>query len=216
MSDDGNDYNVGYKKPPKHTQFKSGKSGNPSGRPKGSKNKKAFAPLDNGNFYEFQKQIVDAGYEEIQVIKDGKPHTMNKIDALLAQLYKKAMSGDTQATRLILQYTQSSLEELGEAGHRVYRTTVAMREQERKEIFTPPPKPGSFGEILERVHLNYSIKFAYRELYSEELIGSASEGEPSAERDWNEFNMAMKKQYQELGDEPAEIEIPEIPSMFKL
>ncbi|GJL94971.1 MAG: hypothetical protein DHS20C05_13760 [Hyphococcus sp.] len=33
-----NDYNVGFKKPPKHTQFKKGKSGNPKGRPRKSKN----------------------------------------------------------------------------------------------------------------------------------------------------------------------------------
>lgn len=33
-------YEVGYKKPPKHSQFKKGQSGNRKGRPKGSKNAK--------------------------------------------------------------------------------------------------------------------------------------------------------------------------------
>tara|TARA_Y100000590_G_scaffold155765_1_gene179048 strand:- start:267 stop:593 length:327 start_codon:yes stop_codon:yes gene_type:complete len=31
-----------YKKPPKHSQFKKGKSGNPKGRPKGSKNRNYY------------------------------------------------------------------------------------------------------------------------------------------------------------------------------
>ena len=31
------DYEVGYKKPPRHTRFKAGQSGNPRGRPKGAK-----------------------------------------------------------------------------------------------------------------------------------------------------------------------------------
>ncbi|MBV1901270.1 MAG: hypothetical protein KUG56_06315, partial [Kordiimonadaceae bacterium] len=34
------DYSIGYKKPPKANQFKPGQSGNPKGRPKGTKNLK--------------------------------------------------------------------------------------------------------------------------------------------------------------------------------
>lgn len=38
MSKDERPNNVGYGKPPKNCQFTKGKSGNPKGRPKGSKN----------------------------------------------------------------------------------------------------------------------------------------------------------------------------------
>jgi hypothetical protein len=36
--DQKRDYEVGHGKPPRHTRFKKGQSGNPRGRPKGSKN----------------------------------------------------------------------------------------------------------------------------------------------------------------------------------
>lgn len=35
---DDNSYEVGYGKPPKHSQFQKGRSGNPKGRPKKPKN----------------------------------------------------------------------------------------------------------------------------------------------------------------------------------
>src|SRR6516164_11142205 len=37
-SDHKGDYEVGYRKPPRHTRFNKGQSGNPKGRPGGAKN----------------------------------------------------------------------------------------------------------------------------------------------------------------------------------
>jgi Family of unknown function (DUF5681) len=36
------DYDVGYRKPPRHTRFAKGQSGNPRGRPPGAKNLKTL------------------------------------------------------------------------------------------------------------------------------------------------------------------------------
>ena len=38
VSDNQRDYEVGYGKPPRHTRFEPGRSGNPRGRPSRSKN----------------------------------------------------------------------------------------------------------------------------------------------------------------------------------
>jgi Family of unknown function (DUF5681) len=46
MSDD-QEYDVGYKKPPEHTRFSKGKSGNPNGRPKNTDPKKSMMDLMN-------------------------------------------------------------------------------------------------------------------------------------------------------------------------
>ena len=43
MTDSSGSYEVGYGKPPKHTRFPKGQSGNLKGRPKGSKNLKTLA-----------------------------------------------------------------------------------------------------------------------------------------------------------------------------
>ena len=65
MPDDGeSDYKVGYKKPPLHTRFKKGQSGNPRGRPKGSKN--------------FSTLLAEALNEPVIVAEDGKRRRISK------------------------------------------------------------------------------------------------------------------------------------------
>ena len=55
--DDKTDYKVGYKKPPLHTRFRKGQSGNPRGRPRGSKNLSTL--------------LTDALNEPVVVTEDG-------------------------------------------------------------------------------------------------------------------------------------------------
>ena len=64
MSDSKSDYEVGYKKPPKDTQFKPGQSGNPLGRPKGTKNLKTDLMEELG-----QKIVVREGDRPLEVSK---------------------------------------------------------------------------------------------------------------------------------------------------
>ena len=82
------EYDVGYCKPPKHTQFKSGKSGNPKGRPKGTKNLKT--------------DLEEELQEMIAVKIDGNPKKISKQRALIKSLTAKALKGDTRAATMII------------------------------------------------------------------------------------------------------------------
>ena len=84
MSDDGgDDYGVGYCRPPKHTQFQKGQSGNPEGRPKSKKSG--------------QTDISELINEPVKVKAAGKARDMQPFEASVRQLAKKALGGDLRA-----------------------------------------------------------------------------------------------------------------------
>lgn len=81
------DYEVGYGKPPKHTQFKPGQSGNPRGRPKGTKNLKTDLMEELG-----EKIVVREGEETRRVSKQR---------AVVKTLVAKTLKGDGHSGRLL-------------------------------------------------------------------------------------------------------------------
>jgi hypothetical protein len=74
---------VGFGKPPKNKRFVKGQSGNPSGRPKGSRNPATI--------------IEKACRESIQVMINGKTRIMSKFEAVMVQLVNQAVAGDLRA-----------------------------------------------------------------------------------------------------------------------
>lgn len=85
---DGDDeYEVGYGKPPKKTQWQPGQSGNPSG-----KKKKSDSLMD------ILQRL--AGHE-IVVQKNGVPLAMSQAEAMLTAVFAKAMKGDLACARFI-------------------------------------------------------------------------------------------------------------------
>lgn len=89
-------YPVGYKKPPKHTQFKKGQSGNPKGRLKKS---------DDQHFFELFNDVIKQG---IPVKLGACTKVMQATEAAIRALIAKALKGDVSAMRLLLQYIEKA------------------------------------------------------------------------------------------------------------
>ena len=87
-------YSVGYKKPPQHTQFKPGQSGNPKGRPK-------KVPTTSDLFLKESLSRVPI------ITKDGRRHMISKMQAIAKQFATKAANGDYKAARLVLEQLNS-------------------------------------------------------------------------------------------------------------
>jgi Family of unknown function (DUF5681) len=79
---------VGYRNPPKHSQFRKGQSGNPKGRPKGSKN--------------VQTLLSNALYETVYANVNGRPRKITKVEAMIMQLVNNAARGDYRSIALLL------------------------------------------------------------------------------------------------------------------
>lgn len=84
------DYKVGYRRPPRHTQFQPGQSGNKKGRPKKSKG------LEDLIERELDKKI--------KVKEDGKVKSTTKREALVTQLVNGAIKGDTKPLQLVISH----------------------------------------------------------------------------------------------------------------
>lgn len=86
------DYQIGYKRPPKGTRFRPGHSGNPKGRPKGTKNLKT--------------DLLEELQERIQVREGGQPKTLSKQRAMVKSLTNQAIQGDARASSILFTLLQ--------------------------------------------------------------------------------------------------------------
>lgn len=91
----GRDYEVGYGKPPKNSRFAPGRSGNPGGRRKGSKNK---VPALNEE--RLKTIVLQEAYRNITVTDAGRPVTLSMAEAIVRSMALAAAKGQGRAQRL--------------------------------------------------------------------------------------------------------------------
>ena len=108
-----NSYEVGYGKPPKHTQFKPGYSGNKKGRLKGSANLfTAVEKLQN---------------ERVRIVHNGKQKSISVTEAILRKAGMDALNGNAKAQKIMLDYFEKNERRKEELAQRV----EALREDDR-------------------------------------------------------------------------------------
>jgi hypothetical protein len=83
---------VGYKRPPKQTQFRPGQSGNPGGRPKASAS--------------FQSELLTELCEPTSVIEAGARLVVSKQRAIIKALVRAAVKGDIRAVSTVIGLTE--------------------------------------------------------------------------------------------------------------
>ena len=104
MPPQGGTYAVGYGRPPEHTRFKPGQSGNKHGRPKGRPNLRTV--------------FDDALNAKVIVNEGGRRRTVTRMQAIALQTINNAMKGDPRALTAILQMVKAA----------------GMNEDEQKEV----------------------------------------------------------------------------------
>ncbi len=83
----GDPYEVGYARPPKHTRFKKGLSGNPNGR-----------PPKKPDFYTELRRVLD---DTVTITIDGEQQQVTVQQALLLRLRDEALRGEVWASKLL-------------------------------------------------------------------------------------------------------------------
>lgn len=81
-------YEVGFRKPPKAHQFKSGNNANPRGRKKGTRNRKLV--------------VEEALFEPVTVREGDKVKKMTVLEAIIKKTARQALAGDHKAALTII------------------------------------------------------------------------------------------------------------------
>lgn len=99
------EYETGYRKPPKTTRFKKGRSGNPKGRPKRSRN--------------FLTLLKEELAQKVIISEQGAKRSISKMEAMIKRMVAGALQGDQKSMVTLIEILKRAnqlreIEEIGE------------------------------------------------------------------------------------------------------
>ena len=115
---DKRDYEIGYCKPPRHSQFKKGQSGNPRGRPRGARGIKT----------DLREELS----QRVRITENGRTLNLTKQQLVIKALVAKAAKGDPRAATQVFALT---LEAFGIEGERAGSTRLHPEDQAILDAF---------------------------------------------------------------------------------
>lgn len=122
-------YDVGYGRPPMETRFRPGQSGNPRGRPKGSKNKRP------GMHEERMKDIIlDESYRGIAVQDGDRKVTVPMAQAVMRSIAVNAAKGNWRCQRLFAELLASTEGSRRALNDRWLETAIEYKVEWEKEL----------------------------------------------------------------------------------
>src|SRR6267142_5158175 len=134
MADDEHDYKVGAGRPPLHTRFKKGQSGNPGGR-----SKKQLSAL-----------LADALNEPVFVTIDGERRKITKREAVVHQLVDKSTSADLRATKMLFDMIKEAEHKAGVAAPPPEPRWLSAEDKEVVQLFVERLRRQILAEMAEK------------------------------------------------------------------
>jgi hypothetical protein len=135
LTDDDTGYRVGHCRPPRHSRFQPGQSGNPSGRPKGTPNLKTL----------LEKVLK----EQISLREGNDTKTLSKAEAVIRSVVIGALKGDSrsQATLFRLAEQVGQFEEKPDELRRIERVIVSWKAPDDSQCYTGPADLPAINQI---------------------------------------------------------------------
>ncbi len=166
-------YEVGYGKPPRHTQFQKGVSGNPGGRQPRSR--------EDGPIELLKELTLEEAYREVVLVdEDGAAMPAYAIQAILRSQMELAMNGDIRAQRDIIKAVQAIERENALAA-------AEKRAREEAELKNKPRFDGNYHDAARRIlylfRLAENEKAEQKEAAEREAVKEEAEKKEAAERE---------------------------------